>query len=81
MNADWNHLVPHGIPGKREPSPRTLRFPIELAREVSELAEERGTDFTTTALGLIKMAMNEVKAASSPVPNKKRPAPKLKRAS
>lgn len=75
-NTDWDNLVPHGISGEREESPRTLRFPKQLALDVIALAKERGTDFTTTALYLIQGAMTEVKASS-----KKRASPRLKRAS
>lgn len=64
--TDWEHLVPHGISGERESAPRTIRFTKEIAAAVEKLAEDRGIDFTTAALGLMKVALGEVPASKKP---------------
>jgi hypothetical protein len=63
MNAkNWNNLLPEPL-GEREKSPRTLRFPIELAEKIEALAAESGQEFTSTTLYLLKAAVAEVEAS------------------
>lgn len=76
MNTDWSNPVPNNVlaRGEREPAPRTIRFPKELAAAIATLAEERGQDFTTVTLYLLMGALAEVNARRRPG-GKKRPAP------
>jgi hypothetical protein len=60
---DWSNPVPENKFGPREESPRTLRFPKDLAARIAQLAEARGQDFTTTALYLLTAAIEQVEAA------------------
>lgn len=61
-NTDWRNPVPSNPIGEREESPRTLRFPKDLAARITAVAKEQGQDFTTTCLYLLKAACDEVEA-------------------
>lgn len=79
-NTDWKHPVPNNLLGEREPDPRSMRWPKDLAVAVAELAKEQGQEFSTTALYLLKGAVAEVNARRVAAPKKHRASPRLKRA-
>lgn len=80
---DWSNPLPNvarqavpGLLGDREDHPRSMRWPKDVAARITELAEEYGQEFSTTALHLLKGAVAELDAARA---KKKAPASKLRR--
>lgn len=77
--TDWNNLLPNvvrqAVPallGDREDHPRSMRWPVDVAAAVDELAKAEGQEFTTMALYLLKAAIAEVHSRRG----KKRPTRK-----
>jgi hypothetical protein len=62
MKTDWTNPLPNLL-GEREPDPRSMRWPKDLAADVEALADAQGQEFTTVALYLLKGAIAEVKAS------------------
>lgn len=61
-SPDWNNPVPELL-GEREDSPRSMRWPKDLAADVEAMAKEQGQEFSTVALYLLKNAVAEVRAS------------------
>lgn len=51
-------LIPRGF-GEREASPRSMRWPKEIADKVEDVAKETRHDFSATVFYLLDWALNE----------------------